>query len=325
ICCTLRDDLLREVARLAGEGRFDYLLIESTGISEPLPVAETFTFTDDSGRSLSEYARLDTMVTVVDAVNLLRDLDTLETLGERGVGLDEHDERTIVDLLIDQIEFASVLILNKTDLVTPAAAGRLEALLRKLNPGAKLLRAVRGQVPLTEVLHTGRFDFEKAAAFSEWLTGETHTPETEEYGIHSFAFTARRPFHPQRLWRALVDDHLLDGVVRSKGIAWLAGATDSAGIWSQAGSIITLEPGGDWWAAVPRDEYPDDPAIVAEIDRYMLPDIGDRRQELVFIGIEMDEARLREKLAACLLSDGEMAHGRRAWRRFKNPFPGWND
>jgi G3E family GTPase len=217
ICCTLREDLLQEVKRLAREGRFDYLLIESTGISEPLPVAETFTFPlDDDGASLSDVARLDTMVTVVDAKNILRELDTLDTLQDRNLDMSADDGRTIADLLVDQIEFADVLVLNKTDLVSADGLNRIEALLKRMNPRARLVRSQYGQVTPTEILNTGRFDFDLATTFEEWLSGEVHTPETEEYGVSSFVYRARRPFHPARLMDMLESD-ALDGVIRSKG------------------------------------------------------------------------------------------------------------
>jgi len=323
ICCTLRDDLLQEVARLAHEGRFDYLLIESSGISEPLPVAETFTFpiSDDDG-GLSEITRLDTMVTVIDAHNLMREFKSLDTMAERGIGVSEDDERTIVDLLVDQIEFANVLIINKTDLVQPDALHRLEALLAKMNPSAKIIRTERGRVPLTEVLNTGRFDFDRAATFAEWLSGEPHTPETEEYGVTSFVYRARRPFHPARLMAALESD-ALDSVIRSKGFVWLATRHNRVGVWSQAGDVITLDYGGDWWVTTPADEMPDDPVLLAEIHSTFEGEYGDRRQELVVIGIEMDEAGVGRTLDECLLTDDEMARGWAKWRRYEDPFAEW--
>ena len=319
ICCTLREDLLQEVARLAGEGRFDYLIIESTGISEPLPVAETFTFPlDDSGSSLSEVAQLDTMVTVVDAKNILRELDTLDTLADREMGVDDEDERTIVDLLVDQIEFADVILLNKTDLVDTDEINRITALLRRMNPRAKLIQTQYGRIAPTEILNTGRFDFEAAAGFDEWLSGDVHTPETEEYGIRSFAYRQRRPFHPERLYRAITEDEMLDGVIRSKGICWLATRHAMAGMWSQAGQLISLEPAGTWWADALDDEIPD------EIAALMQGEYGDRRQELVFIGVELDEAALRTKLDACLLTDVEIALAVSIWAMYDDPFPSWD-
>lgn len=327
ICCTLRDDLLQEVARLAGEGRFDYLLIESTGISEPLPVAETFTFAleeseDGAGFSLGDIARLDTMVTVVDAKNILRELETLDTLAARGMETSEDDERTIVDLLVDQIEFANVLMLNKTDLVAAEELHRLEALLRRMNPQARLVRSVYGRVPLDEVLHTGRFDFDRASTFAEWLSGEEHTPETEEYGVSSFAYHQRRPFHPERLMTLLEGD-AFDGVIRSKGFVWLASRHDFVGVWSQAGEVVSLDYGGNWWVTLPNSEYPDDPAIVRDIQRQFVGEYGDRRQELVVIGIGINAPKIKAALDACLLTDAEMALGEAAWAAFDDPFMSW--
>ncbi len=319
ICCTLRDDLLQEVTRLAGEGRFDYLLIESTGISEPLPVAETFTFPlEDDGGSLGDIAQLDTMVTVVDSKNILSEFDTLDTLAERAMASTEADERTIVDLLVDQIEFADVLVLNKVDLVTEAEINQVETLLKRMNPRAHIIRAEHGRVPLTEVLNTGRFDFDAAAGFDEWLNGQAHTPETEEYGIRSFAYHQRRPFHPERLHHALTDSGLLDHVVRSKGFCWLATQHDMAQLWSQAGRIIRIEPAGTWWVEEGEDEIPDE--IYDEIMALMQGEYGDRRQELVFIGVGLDEPALRTLLDACLLTDDEMAAGISVWAAYDDPF-----
>ncbi|MGB9755109.1 MAG: hypothetical protein C0183_04795 [Roseiflexus castenholzii] len=324
ICCTLREDLLVEVARLAREGRFDYLLIESTGISEPLPVAETFTFADETGVSLADLARLDTMVTVVDAFNFPQDLCSTDDLRDRNLAADEQDERSVVDLLIDQVEFADVLVLNKIDLVDPDVVDQLEALLRKLNPDARIVRALFGRVPLREILNTGRFNFERAAQATGWLKelrGE-HTPETEEYGISSFVYRARRPFHPQRFWDLIHDEW--PGVLRSKGLIWLATRMSISGLWSQAGSACRVEPGGLWWAALPDDELPDDPEDEAHLAQVWHSRWGDRRQELVLIGQDMDEAALRARLDACLLTDDEMALGPEGWAQFDDPFGTWS-
>jgi G3E family GTPase len=242
ICCTLRDDLLLEVARLAAEGRFDYLLIESTGIGEPLPVAATFTFETDEGVSLSQVARLDTMVTVVDAHRFRHDLGSLDDLRERQIALSDEDERTIPDLLIDQVEFANVIIINKADLLSESELGALQALLRHLNPEAELIVATRGVVSPSRILGTGMFDFEQAEAAPGWqkeLAGE-HIPETEEYGIGSFVYRARKPFHPERLWRAI--DAGLPGVLRAKGFFWVATRPDLVGTWSQAGQLLEVNP-----------------------------------------------------------------------------------
>ncbi|MGQ9928086.1 MAG: zinc metallochaperone GTPase ZigA [Chloroflexaceae bacterium] len=324
ICCTLREDLLVEVAHLAREGRFDYLLIESTGVSEPLPVAETFTFAGPDGVCLGDLARLDTMVTVVDAFNFLRDFGSLDELRDRDLALSEEDERTVVDLLVDQVEFADVLVLNKIDLIEPAEADRIEALLRKLNPEAAIVRASFGRVPLATILDTGRFDFERAAQAPGWLKelrGE-HTPETEEYGISSFVYRARRPFHPQRFWELIHEEW--PGVLRSKGLFWLATRMDYNGVWSQAGGACRVEPGAPWWAALPEDAVPDDPAEEALLSSLWHPDWGDRRQELVVIGQDMDEADLRARLDACLLTDAEMALGPEGWKTFPDPFSDWD-
>jgi G3E family GTPase len=321
ICCTLREDLLVEVARLAREGRFDYLLIESTGIAEPLPIAATFTFSDPDGTSLSDIARLDTMVTVVDAFNFPRDLYSLDELRDRNLAAGEEDDRTVVDLLIDQVEFADVIVLNKADLVSEHDLACLEALLHKLNPEARILRSVFGQVPLDQILNTGLFSFERAAQMPGWLKelrGE-HTPETEEYGIRSFVFRARRPFHPQRLWELLHEEW--PGVLRSKGIFWLATRMEQCGIWSQAGASCRIEPGGRWWATVAAQ--PDDPAEAAALAAIRDDRWGDRRQELVFIGQDLDEPALRARLERCLLTDEEMALGPEEWQTFSDPFGRW--
>jgi G3E family GTPase len=323
ICCTLREDLLLEVGRLAREGRFEYLLIESTGISEPLPVAETFTFAGDDGISLGDLARLDTMVSVVDALNFPRDLFSPDELRDRGMAAGDEDERSVVDLLIDQVEFADVLVLNKTDLVPPAELDRLDALLRRLNPAAQILRAEFGRIPLAAILNTGRFDFEQAAQAPGWLKelrGE-HTPETEEYGITSFVYRARRPFHPQRFWELISDEW--PGVLRSKGLFWLATRMDLNGIWSQAGGACRVEPGERWWASLPAGTMPEDPAEAELLTSLWHPDWGDRRQELVLIGQDMDQADLRARLDACLLTDREMALGPAGWAAFEDPFGEW--
>ena len=320
ICCTLREDLLIEVTRLAREGRFDNLLIESTGISEPLPVAETFTFADETGHCLSETARLDTMVTVVDAFNFRRDFVEADDLAERGQARDGDDDRTVADLLVDQVEFADMIILNKCDLVPEKEAQALEGLLRRLNPVAQVVRAEFGRVPLGALLDTGRFSFEQAEQAPGWLRemrGE-HVPETEEYGIHSFVYHARRPFHPQRFWDWANADW---GVLRSKGFFWLATRRDTACLWSQAGGSSRIEPGGMWWAAAPREEWPDDPQERAWILADWREPCGDRRQELVFIGIEMDEHQIRGALDACLVTDEEAAWEERIWRALPDPFP----
>jgi G3E family GTPase len=327
ICCTLREDLLVEIAKLAGEGRFDYLLIESTGISEPLPVAETFTFRGEDGRSLGDVARLDTMVTVVDAFNFLRDYETADFIRERGQSLGESDDRTVVDLLVDQVEFCDVIVLNKTDLVAPDDLERLRAILRSLNPGADIVDGEFGRVPLERVLDTGRFDFQRAEASPGWLRtlrGEER-PESDEYGISSFVYRSGEPFHPERFWDLIHSgsEAAWQGVVRSKGFFWIASRMDFAASWSQAGGACRHGAAGLWWAAVERAEWPDGAEAQREIEALMTGPYGDRRQELVFIGIDMDEAALRARLDACLLTADERALGLQGWASLPDPFPAW--
>lgn len=313
ICCTLREDLLVEVGKLAREGRFDYLLIESSGISEPLPVAETFTFEDEKGNSLGDVAKLDTMVTVVDAGAFMRDWAGSDALTERGQSAGEGDERTVVDLLVEQVEFADVIVLNKCDRVGEREASRLEGILGHLNPGAKIIRAQHGRIGTGEIMGTGRFSMEKAAANPGWLRemrGE-HIPETEEYGIRSFVYRARRPFHPMRLWDEMQKDWV--GVLRSKGFIWLATRNDSAVEWSQAGGVCHVREAGTWWAVVPRKSWPRDAENKKFIAERWDERWGDRRQEVVIIGAGMDEAHLRSMLDACLLSDEELGGGPEVW------------
>jgi G3E family GTPase len=323
ICCTLREDLLVEVGRLAKEGKFDYLLIESTGISEPLPVAETFTFAGEDGSSLSEIARLDTMVTVVDAKNFFDDFNEAESLQTRGESLGEQDTRTVTSLLIDQVEFCDVIVLNKIDLISDDERVLLREALTKLNPRAHIIESEMGRVPLSAVLDTGLFDFEEASRSPGWLKemrGE-HTPETEEYGISSMTYKARRPFHPQRFWDFLHEDWT--GILRSKGYFWLATRMGLAGVWSQAGGLASHRCAGFWWISAPKDHWPQ----LAEDRRQILDNFvepyGDRRQELVFIGFELDVAALTEQIETCLLTDEEFEAGPREWENLPDPFPRW--
>ena len=327
ICCTLREDLLEEVSKLAKEGRFDYLLIESTGISEPLPVAETFTFRDDSGQSLADIARLDTMVTVVDGLNFLQDYQEAESLASRGETLGEDDERSITDLLIEQIEFADVILISKIDLISSTARRELIAILERLNAQAEIIPMVMGEVPLKKILDTGRFDFERAAQAPGWLQelrGE-HVQETEEYGIASTAYRARRPFHPERFFN-FIDRPWTNGkLLRSKGFFWLASKFQDAGSWSQAGGLMRYGFAGRWWRFVPRDQWPQDAQTKAEILQKWLPDTADCRQELVFIGQHIDFALLSAELDACLLDDQEMSLGIEQWKQLKDPFGQWHE
>ena len=327
ICCTLREDLLEEVSALAKDGRFDYLLIESTGISEPLPVAETFTFRDDAGQSLADIARLDTMVTVVDGLNFLQDFQAAESLDSRGETLGESDERSITDLLIEQIEFADVILISKIDLISSADRQELIAILERLNAQAEIIPMVMGEVPLNKILDTGRFDFERAAQAPGWLQelrGE-HVPETEEYGIASSAYRARRPFHPERFFNFIERPWTNGKLLRSKGFFWLASKYQEAGSWSQAGGLMRYGFAGRWWRYVPRDQWPQDPEAKAEILQKWLPDTADCRQELVFIGQHIDFALLTAELDACLLSDAEMALGTEGWKQLSDPFGEWHE
>ncbi|MEN4699663.1 zinc metallochaperone GTPase ZigA [Pantoea agglomerans] len=325
ICCTLREDLLLEVKRLAQAGRFDHLVIESTGISEPLPVAETFTFEDEAGESLSAYARLDSMITVVDGFNFLRDYRSADDLQSRGESLGAQDERSVVDLLVDQIEFCDLLVLNKTDLLSPAQLHQLKGMLQALNPHALIVNSEFGQVPLDCLLNTGRFDFDRAAQAPGWLQtlrGE-HQPESEEYGIRNFVYRARCPFHPQRFWHAV--NHQLDGVIRSKGYFWLASRPEYAAMWSQAGAVARQGYAGRWWVSVPRTEWPQDADSLNFIAEQWQEGTGDARQELVFIGIEMDEKSVRAALDHALLTPQEMAAGPEQWITLADPVPAWFD
>lgn len=327
ICCTLREDLLEEVSALAREGRFDYLLIESTGISEPLPVAETFTFRDESGQSLADIARLDTMVTVVDGLNFLQDYQAAESLDSRGETLGESDERSITDLLIEQVEFADVILISKIDLISSDERQELIAILQRLNAQAEIIPMVMGAVALNKILDTGRFDFERAAQAPGWLQelrGE-HVPETEEYGIASSAYRARRPFHPQRFFDFIERPWTNGKLLRSKGFFWLASKFQEAGSWSQAGGLMRYGFAGRWWRFVPRDQWPQDPQAKAEILQKWLPDTGDCRQELVFIGQHIDFSLLADELDACLLTDAEMALGEAGWKLLNDPFGDWHE
>ena len=327
ICCTLREDPLEEVSRLARDGRFDYLLIESTGISEPLPVAETFTFRDEQGRSLSDLARLDTMVTVVDGVNFLRDFHEAESLASRGETLGEEDERSITELLIEQVEFADVILVSKIDLIGAAEREELTAILARLNTHAEILPMSMGQVALERILDTGRFDFERAALAPGWLKemrGE-HVPETEEFGIASSSYQARRPFHPQRFFDFLAREWRNGRLLRSKGFFWLASRPEEAGSWSQAGGLMRYDYAGRWWHFTPESQWPADAESRAAILGKCHGEFGDCRQELVFIGQNIDFARLRSELDACLLSDAEWLLGVEHWLRLPDPFGPWHE
>ncbi len=325
ICCTLREDLLLEVTKLAQEKRFDYLVIESTGISEPLPVAETFTFADEDGTSLSDVADLDTMVTVVDAVNFLKDYDEAMYLADKGESLGEEDERSVADLLVDQIEFADVILISKTDLVSSEEVSRLNAIIKTLNTDAKVIPISNGEVDVNEVLNTGKFDFEKAQQSPGWLKemrGE-HIPETEEYGISSFSYEARRPFHPAKFHSFLHNTNQFGKLIRSKGYFWLASRPQYAGQWSQAGGIARHGFAGLFWKAVPEKDWPTEEVYLDSIKKSWVEPFGDMRQELVFIGQNLDKNKIIKALNDCLLKEEEVLKGRDYWIELEDPFPKW--
>ena len=325
ICCTLREDLLVEINRLAAEGRFDYLVIESTGISEPLPVAETFTFEGEDGSSLSDIAKLDTMVTVVDAKNFLIDYDEAVSLQDVGESLGEEDERSVADLLVEQVEFADVILINKTDLISPYELQRLTSILHTLNTDAEFIPVTDGKVPLNKVLATNKFDFEKAQQAPGWLKemrGE-HVPETEEFGISSFVFEARRPFHPKKFHDFLHSKEIAGKLIRSKGFFWLATRPEFAGSWSQAGGIARHGAAGLFWKAVPEEQWPTDPQYLEAIKSQWVEPFGDMRQELVFIGQGLDKEDICARLSDCLLSEQDVLKGRPHWKSLPDPFPSW--
>ena len=326
ICCTLREDLLEEVTKLAKEGRFDYLVIESTGISEPLPVAETFTFADEDGVSLSDVADLDTMVTVVDAVNFLKDYEEAKYLQDTGESLGDEDERSVADLLVDQVEFADLILISKIDLVSSEDIKRLIAILKTLNTYAKIIPISQGEIDVNEVLNTGLFDFERAQQAPGWLKemrGE-HVPETEEYGISSFVYEARRPFHPDRFYEFLHSTDKFGKLIRSKGYFWLATRPEFAGQWSQAGGIARYGFAGMFWKAVPKRDWPEDEEYLSSIKDLWVEPFGDMRQELVFIGQNLDKEKITIALDECLLDEEEVLQGKSYWLSLDDPFPKWH-
>lgn len=325
ICCTLREDLLLEVEKLAKANRFDYLVIESTGISEPLPVAETFTFADEDGVSLSDVSTLDTMVTVVDAVNFLNDYEEAKELKEKGEHLGDDDERSVADLLVDQVEFADVILVSKTDLVEVVVQERLVAILKTLNTSADIIPIQNGKINLDKVLNTGLFDFAKAQQAPGWLKemrGE-HVPETEEYGIGSFSYIARKPFHPEKFHQFLHNTRKYGKLIRSKGYFWLATRPEFAGQWSQAGGIARYGFGGMFWKSVPKENWPTDEDYLESIQKNWVELFGDMRQELVFIGQGLDKNKIIEALDNCLLSEDELLRGKKFRETLADPFPVW--
>ena len=327
ICCTLREDLLIELNKLAEEKKFDYLVIESTGISEPLPVAETFTFEDENGVSLSDAANLDTMVTVVDAVNFIKDYEEAKYLQETGESLGEDDERSVADLLVDQIEFADVILISKTDLVEDKDIDKLKAIIKTLNTQAEIIPIKEGNVEIDKVLNTGLFDFAKAKEAPGWLKemrGE-HIPETEEYGISSFTYTARRPFLPEKFYNFLHSTEKYGKLIRSKGFFWLGSRLEYAGQWSQAGGIARYGFAGMFWRSVPKQDWPTDEQTLTSIKANWVEPFGDMRQELVFIGQGLDESAIKKALDECLVSEDDMLKGEEFWTNLDDPFPPWQE
>ncbi|WP_421921150.1 GTP-binding protein [Marinifilum sp.] len=326
ICCTLREDLVKEVEKLAQQNRFDYLFIESTGISEPIPVAQTFTYAfEESGIDLTQWARLDTMVTVVDAFNFEKDFESLDTIAKRGMNDDPEDQRTIVNLLTDQIEFANVIIINKADLIGNERLEQLKAVIHKLNPVAKILVSSYAKINLEEIVNTGLFNFEEAASAAGWmkeLEGE-HTPETEEYGISSFIFRNKRPFHPGRFWH-YVNLEWDGAIIRSKGLFWIASRPKEAINWSQAGGSLRADKAGVWWASldiIERNQHPafqqNEEYIMSKWDKRF----GDRQNELVIIGQDLDEEAIRQELEACLCTESEIRAMELNTHEFEDEWP----
>ena len=322
ICCTLREDLLLEVNKLAKNGKFDYLVIESTGISEPLPVAETFTFEDEDGVSLSEVAKLDTMVTVVDSVNFLKDYDEAKYLQDTGESLGEDDERSVADLLVDQIEFADVILISKTDLASKEEIKKVIGIIKSLNTSAKIFPIANGEIEVDEILDTNLFDFVKARQAPGWLKemrGE-HIPETEEYGISSFSYVARRPFYPDKFYNFLHGTKQYGKLIRSKGYFWLGSRLEYAGQWSQAGGIARYGFAGMFWKATPKDNWPTDKESLSTIMSQWEEPFGDMRQELVFIGQGLDKEKMISDLDECLVSEDDLLF----WTTMNDPFP-WTE
>ena len=313
ICCTLREDLMIEVERLAKENRFDYLLIESTGISEPIPVAQTFSFVDEeNGIDLSRFSYVDTMVTVVDAFNFFKDFGSPETLMDRDLTDMDGDYRTIVNLLTDQIEFANVIVLNKTDLVSEDTLSTLKAIITKLNPTAQIIASEFSKVHPKSILNTGLFNFEEAEQSAGWieeLKKDEHTPETEEYGISSFVYRSKRPFDPERFWQ-YVQQKFPNTIIRSKGLFWLASRPEQALIWGQAGGSLKADSAGVWWSSMPfqkRAQFLSFLENQEHIEKDWDPTFGDRKNEIVFIGQDMDEKGIRAHLDSCLSTDREIS------------------
>ncbi len=325
ICCTLREDLLEQVRELSEEKKFDYLLIESTGISEPLPVATTFDFRDEEGKSLSDVSRLDTMVTLVDAANLIKNYSSTDFLKEKGEVANEEDERTIVDLIVEQMEFANIIILNKIDLVSKEELKIVKALVRGLNAKAKIIESVQSKVDIEEVMDTGLYNLEEAQKHPLWAqelyNPNEHIPETQEYGITSFVYRSRDPFDPSKVYDFFNQEW--PGVVRAKGFFWLATRPDFIGEVSQAGAFVRHQGAGLWWAAVPEDQWPEGNKFNETLKKIWVKNYGDRRQEIVFIGLsnQMNENEIKRKLDKCLLKNYFSFQNN--LEKVKDPFPRW--
>jgi G3E family GTPase len=325
ICCSLRGDLRAQINRMVESNQFDYVLVEASGISEPLPVVAGFLSEEELNGELEETVRVDAMITVVDALNFPLDYEKCDTLGERRISLDPDDDRSVSDVLAEQVEFANVIVINKVDLVSEQDLRRLEAILHQLNPKARIERASHGVVPMETVLDTHAFEFEQASQASGWqraIVGK-HTPPADEFELESFVYRARRPFHPGRLWDVLQER--MPGVIRAKGFFWLASRHNHAGVWSQAGHAFRDDLAGRWWASLPREEWPQEPVAQEEINRLQEEPYGDRRQELAFIGEGMDCGYIEQRLNQCLLDDVEMRLGQIGWGSFADPFSVWWD
>lgn len=326
ICCTLREDLMIEVEKLARENRFDYLLIESTGISEPIPVAQTFSFVnEDENIDLSRFSYVDTMVTVVDSFNFFKDFSSAKTLQEQKLSDIENDNRTIVNLLVDQVEFANVIILNKTDLISQEELEVLKASIQKLNPVARIITSVLGKVNPNEIINTGLFNYEEAENSAGWIREleGIHTPETEEYGINSFVFRDARPFHPNRLWEFITSD-FPSNIIRSKGLLWMASRPEQAINWSQAGGSMKAEGAGVWWASMPLSErmtFNNFVEFQDLIEERWTSNFGDRLNELVFIGQKINETEILQELKKCLCTEDEITDYQDGFFSNKDPFP----
>lgn len=335
VCCGLREDLLLEVLKLAGSRKFEYLLIEPTGVSEPALLAQIFSVPErPGGRVLNEIAQLDTLVTVVDAKNFFLDLDSLDTVSDLSVESQGSKPQDIAELLAEQVEFANVIVVNKADLVEDSDLQALEDLLTQLNPGATLVSAEFGKVPLESILHTNLFNLEEFNRSAGWvralsrgsLEDHAHAEHSEHqferYGVGTFVYRARRPFHAQKL-ADFLDGAGLKTVLRSKGFVWIATRSDTVGFWSHAGSSINISPMGSWWILCGQDQWPDDPKEREYIEGQWYGEYGDRRQELVFIGVGLDQAKITACLNACLLTETEMGGGITSWGMLPDPFPEW--